>query len=218
MISASHKFIFVHIPKTGGNSLQNSLKPYSEDRFTIKSDKQDGIERFAVRHENSDLLKHASLEDYRCALAPAFFSAALKFTIVRNTWDRMISRYFFKRSNPPYHEDDEKPAEIEFDPKRLLRIVKKRPNPVASFICCEMPDGTRAPIAQHSIDRFIRFERLQADFDCVTSALGIRPERLVQRNASFHRPYFEYYTPALRDEIGRLYAEEIGYFDFRFGA
>ena len=35
MISHKHKFIFVHAPKTAGNSIQNLLQSYSEDIIVI---------------------------------------------------------------------------------------------------------------------------------------------------------------------------------------
>jgi len=33
MISIKHNFIFIHVPKTAGNSFQNILKNYSEDKI-----------------------------------------------------------------------------------------------------------------------------------------------------------------------------------------
>jgi hypothetical protein len=34
MISISHNWLFIHIPRTGGNSVQSVLALYSEDRHT----------------------------------------------------------------------------------------------------------------------------------------------------------------------------------------
>jgi hypothetical protein len=42
MISTSHQFLFVHIPKTGGNSIQTILLPFSDDQKNT-STKQDGV-------------------------------------------------------------------------------------------------------------------------------------------------------------------------------
>src|SRR6266550_1749045 len=50
MISLQKRFLFVHIPKTAGNSIQSSLRDYSEDQLVPLRKEQDGIERFGVRN------------------------------------------------------------------------------------------------------------------------------------------------------------------------
>ena len=94
MISLQKNFLFVHIPKTGGNSIQNILKEYSEDRIVIEYDHQDGVERFGIRNEKYDIYKHATLAQYQKVIEPEIFKKLFKFTVIRNPWDRMISFYF----------------------------------------------------------------------------------------------------------------------------
>lgn len=51
MISIKKKFLFIHVSKTGGNSIQNILWHFAEDKIVAHSKKQDGIERFDVINE-----------------------------------------------------------------------------------------------------------------------------------------------------------------------
>lgn len=94
MVSTSNNFIFVHIPKTGGNSIQNILKNYSEDIIIKDFNHQDGVERFGLRNNNFNYKKHSTLLDYKKILGKNLFEQMFKFTLVRNPWDRMISYYF----------------------------------------------------------------------------------------------------------------------------
>src|SRR5581483_11504032 len=50
MISFQKRFLFVHVPKTAGNSIQSVLRDYSEDELVALRGEQDGIERFGLRN------------------------------------------------------------------------------------------------------------------------------------------------------------------------
>ena len=72
MISHKHKFIFVHIPKTGGTSI--------ESLFIRNAHIKDVPgKHHMVRNLDGELLKK-------------YFA----FTFVRNPWDRMVSYYKFR--------------------------------------------------------------------------------------------------------------------------
>ena len=50
MISFQKSFLFIHIPKTAGNSIQSVLRDYSEDQLVASRKEQDGIERFGLHN------------------------------------------------------------------------------------------------------------------------------------------------------------------------
>ena len=68
MISFQKCFLFVHIPKTAGNSIQSVLRDYSEDQLIALRNEQDGIERFGLRNPKYKIKKHSTLGEYHDAL------------------------------------------------------------------------------------------------------------------------------------------------------
>src|SRR5947208_3472620 len=94
MISFQKRFLFVHIPKTAGNSIQTILQDYSEDKLLALRPEQDGVERFGLRNPKYELKKHSTLAEYRTALGEEEFRGLYKFASVRNPWDRMVLLYF----------------------------------------------------------------------------------------------------------------------------
>lgn len=86
MISKTLKFIFIHIPKTGGNSLQWYLRECSDHKVIRRGNvlgPTDGIDLVG-------LLKHKKKYNNN-----TFF----KFCIVRNPYDRALSMFFFENPN-----------------------------------------------------------------------------------------------------------------------
>ena len=93
MISHKHKFLFIHVPKTGGNAVQSVLKEYSENKIMTKRD-QDGIDRFGVVDDANPLLrKHSTMRDY-ISVYEDETKDYLKFVVIRNPFDKIVSHYF----------------------------------------------------------------------------------------------------------------------------
>ena len=83
MISHTHKFIFIHIPKTGGTSIESVLG----DR---------GISLQGPKNFNSVYHKHIAAPRLRILLGTEY-NKYFRFSIVRNPWDWLVSLYEYCR-------------------------------------------------------------------------------------------------------------------------
>jgi len=200
MISFQKRFLFVHIPKTAGNSIQSALRDYSEDQLVALRKEQDGIERFGLRNPNYKIKKHSTLGEYRDALGSEQFRNLYKFTCVRNPWDRMVSYYFTPTQNPE-----------TWDRKRFREIISKAVS-VADYL--RLDPGEEDPFA--NVDYIMRFENLADDFRTVCETLGISPVTLPRYNRSSREHYSKYYDEELRHLVQTRFAAEIERFGYTF--
>ncbi len=199
MISFSKSFLFVHIPKTAGNSIQNILRDHSEDRIVAKG-AQDGIERFEVESQGRDLVKHSTLADYYRELGAEVADAMFKFACVRNPWDRLVSGYF-----SPHRR------ETEWNARRFRKFVEKDVLPLRDY-CTLGARDQGSPFA--NLDFVIRFERLNEDFAEVCGRLDIPRVELPVRNQSSRKGAADYLDAKLVGWIAERFADEIDYFGF----
>jgi hypothetical protein len=200
MISFQKRFLFVHIPKTAGNSIQSVLRDYSEDQLVALRNEQDGIERFGLRNPKYKIKKHSTLSEYRDALGDERFRTLYKFTCVRNPWDRMVSYYFTPTQNPE-----------TWDRRKFRAIISKAVS-VADYLRLDSGEGN--PFA--NVDYIMRFENLADDFRAVCTAIGISPVTLPQYNCSSREHYAKYYDDELREFVRTRFAAEIERFNYRF--
>jgi hypothetical protein len=200
MISLQKQFLFVHIPKTAGNSIQTILRHYSEDEIISSRPSQDGIERFGVQNANYKIKKHSTLAEYRAALGEEQFRRLYKFACVRNPWDRMISYYFTPGQR-----------RVEWDRHAFKKFVSKTPS-VADYLRLE--EAEVDPFC--NVNRVMRFENLAEDFRTVCSELDIPLAPLPQYNRSEREHFSKYYDGELRALVERRFALEIERFGYAF--
>lgn len=200
MISFQKRFLFVHIPKTAGNSIQSVLREYSEDQLVALRKEQDGVERFGLRNPRYQIKKHSTLAEYRAALGEADFGNLYKFTCVRNPWDRMVSYYFTPTQ-----------ATEAWDKKKFSRIVSSALS-VGEYL--QLDKDEKDPFA--NVNCVMRFESLPDDFRRVCTALNISPVALPQYNRSNRKHYSRYYDNNLRELVRKRFVAEIERFGYAF--
>jgi len=200
MISFQRRFLFVHIPKTAGNSIQSVLRDYSEDELVALRSEQDGIERFGLHNPKYKIKKHSTLAEYRAALGEGRFIELYKFACVRNPWDRMVSYYFTPTQNT-----------VAWDPKKFRKVIDKA-LPATDYLRLDERDND--PF--ENVNYIMRFENLVDDFRNVCNALGISPTALPQYNRSNREHYSRYYNDELRELVRARFAAEVERFGYTF--
>ncbi|MCP3932321.1 MAG: sulfotransferase family protein [Bacteroidetes bacterium] len=216
MLSINRKFLFIHVPKTAGNSIQNILQHYSEDEIVAIADHHDGIERFEVRNKKYSYRKHSNLSHYRSILDPEIYKSLYKFAVVRNPWDRMISYYFSPNRGV-----------VTWDRKSFLSLLKSV-TPVRQYIIeqplldrallkigLERPNARKKKL-DSDIDYIMKFERLGEDFKILCEHLKIPYIPIPRRNASSREHYSEYYDQELIELVRVKYSDEIEFGNYKF--
>ena len=106
IISHGRRFIFVHIPKTGGTALALALEARAmKDDILIgdtpKARARRG--RLAGVKTAGRLWKHATLADIDGLVTPDDLAGLFVLTLVRNPWDRIVSYYHWLRGQSFAH-------------------------------------------------------------------------------------------------------------------
>lgn len=100
IISHRHRYIFVHIPKTGGTSLTLALEARVGRDDIILSDTPKGRNRrrrVQGTPSRGRLWKHSTLADIEGLVDPAIFADYLLVATVRNPWARAVSYHRWLR-------------------------------------------------------------------------------------------------------------------------
>jgi hypothetical protein len=212
-ISHRHKCIFVHIPKTGGTSVERALGIFADWRQENRALMFGRIASDAIRTRGflSRFLQHLTLPQIR-ELAPAeAIRGYVSFSVVRNPWDRMVSTY----ASPDSHlVDTARRAGIEITGLdfadflqavgRLEHIHLQAQN---AFIC-----DTHGRLL---VDRVLRFESLSSEFSRLCRDLSFQGT-LGYHNRSNRKPYRCYYDDRSRRIVAATYRRDIELFGYRF--
>lgn len=227
MICREFQCLFVHVPKTAGQSVEQFFMDrlgldWDADREKVLLGDNDDPTR------GTEKLAHLSASEYLdCGFIERDeFDRLFKFSFVRNPFERIVSEYRYRN----------------YFQHRSFRdfVLNKLPDP-------GWDDKYRHVMPQydmlHDADgrllvEFVgRFENLQADFDAVCRGLGIEDSALPHRNPSNKksrnlkrrlrnalfrngendkRHYTEFYDDETLEAVKRLYRKDIDTFGYTF--
>jgi hypothetical protein len=180
------RFVFVHINKTGGSSIEKAL---------------------GLRFEHKTALEKVE------ELGRSTWDARFTFSFVRSPWDKVVSHYAYRlKTNQTglaesrmSFPDWVAAAYRDRDPRYY--DIPKMFMPQVDWI--SGPDGSVL------VDFVGRFETLATDFAKVCSTLGIKAP-LPHTNASPRGPYREYYDATSREIVASAFAADLDAFGYVF--
>jgi hypothetical protein len=198
MISFEKNFLFVHIKRTGGTSVESVLDKYSEDRICLR--RRD--ENFEVRNDELKTRKHSPLSQYKEVIPKEKYDNLFKFTIIRNTWERVFSYYNYYIYT----------RRLPFDRMQFIEFIQKRVQPIRWYICCDDSEQLN-----WNMNMFLHFEDLAEHFKVLCKKIDIPHQDLPFINKLEYSHYTDYIDDRIRNLIGEKFKEEIEFFDFEFG-
>jgi len=215
MISHKHNFIFIHIPKCGGTSVELALlknegiqmKNYDQDDLNFLSENQKQKYRIGYNYKGTTT-QHRKIDEYKHNNEKKYFT----FTFIRNPWERFLSEYFYILKCRPKDQKLRKrfPSFKDFvKGKHEKEMYDSHDIPQIDFVL---------NASKYKMINFIgRCEDMQTDFDYVCKKLNICKIKLPYRNPTKHKHYTEYYDDETRQIVAKKYAKDIEYFGYKFG-
>jgi hypothetical protein len=207
MISDKYKSVFVHIPKTGGQSVEDlflrlhglTWETRAPLLLRFNPDPSSGPERLA----------HLTANEYLAFnyLDKTDFQSYFKFSFVRNPWSRLVSDYRY-RQEPGFF------SFREFVTKRLPERDSYSDSYRHIMPQCDFLYDTNG---RQLVDFIGKTENIAEDFSVVAEKLRLPEISLPHLNSSGDkRHYSTYYDYELVELVGNLYAEDVKRFNYTF--
>lgn len=216
LLSLKHKFLFVHIAKTGGTSIRNTLSRYKwDDPYRIPQFICSRISALTGHRIGAKFPRHAKLIAAKEMLPADVFNELFKFGFVRNPWDLQVSSY--------HHIRRERPGLIsqinDFEDFLRWKFDPERPPQYHADMSTELQIDYLVDLHGQRIADFVgRYEFFAEDFEEACHRIGIPGPKLAHdRKANDRRKdYREYYTDTTAEMVARHYEPDIRAFAYRF--
>ena len=213
IISPGRRYIFVHIPKTGGTALALALEARARADDILIGDTPKAQRRKARLkgvQTAGRLWKHSTLADIDGLAGTEQIADSFCFTLVHNPWDRMVSYYHWLRGQGFNHPAVALAKALDFS--GFLNHPQTRASLTAWPYGRYMRDATGA----ERCAAYIRLEHFDADAAPLWAHLGFRLT-LEKANASERgQDYRAYYSDSDAKLLVDLCAEDIGRFGYSF--
>lgn len=233
LISHEHKFIFIHIGKTGGTSIEKALCAYLDKDFEETKKDPEG-----------NWWKHIWAKGMRRRVGHETWNDYFTFAFVRNPYDMILSLYSMYTQYPEYINPDDHPdlyhpwnqyknfptfvramGRREHEPdnkwrhqldklgaKTTMQVWDSLKNLQTSYLTesWKGEDGEGTIL----VDFVGRYERLQEDFDKVCDQVGIPRIELPVQGATKHKPFSDLYDKEMRKVVRKHFQVDIDRFGY----
>jgi hypothetical protein len=194
-ISHKYKFIFIHIPSTAGTSICSIW----EGALLKEICKDNGV--VGGSHKTALDIKKAFQKE---------FDEYYKFCVVRNPFDRFISKFFFKRYSPInqiYFDWNDREAQALLP--QLYWITGHKEQQLDDKTSYARPDAHYGEII---IDKVIRFENMIDELRIVFNKLGVPVD--VDNMPNFHKLHAPvsrecYLNDIMRSVVSYMYRDDL---------
>ena len=213
IISKARKYVFVHIPKTGGTAMTLALEGRAAKDDIIIGDTPKARQRrkrLDALTPRGRLWKHSTLADIDGIVSAQDLSEMFCFTLVRNPWDRAVSYYHWLQGQSFDH-----PA-VFLAKTKTFEAFMRDPETVASFRNSPAPFYMIGADGVEHCDAYVRIEHLKSDLKPFNEHLGFDLTVGHANRSERDSDYRKYYDDALAEFVSALCAEDIARFGYRF--
>lgn len=216
IISRGRRYVFVHIPKTGGTALTLALEARAMKDDILIGDTPKARARKGRLQDlpvKGRLWKHATLADIDGLVTAEELAAFFTVTLVRNPWDRVVSYYHWLRGQSFAH-----PA-VGLAKTNDFSGFLNHPQTRTALRLWPAEAYMRDSAGVERASLYIRVEHLATDIAPFEVHLGFRLPPLARVNASERaRDWRGYYSEADAALVAELCAPDIDRFAYRFDA
>ena len=206
-ISDSHKFIFIHIRKSAGGSIGNTLKPTS---IVIKKDLKSKIKgrilKLETNYKKYPFRQHCSILEVKNVVPKGIYDDYFKFAFVRNPYTRLVSEYEYIKRRPD-HGRHKKVIKMDFQQYILYQSKRVDAHQI------NMLTNKKGELEMNFIGKF---ENLQEDWNYVCDKLNLASTSLIHQKKASKVSYSDYYNEENKDLVTRLWQNDLETFDYNY--
>lgn len=214
ILSRGRRFIFIHIPKTGGTALALALEARAMKDDVLIGDTPKARARKARwqgAKAQGRLWKHATLSDIAGLASDQEIADFFTFTLVRNPWDRMVSYYHWLRGQGFAH-----PA-VGLAKALSFSGFLNHPQTRAALALWPARAYMTDRFGQERASLYVRLEHLADDLRPFEAHAGLRLGPITVANESTRpRDWRPSYSDADAALVADLCAEDIARFGYGF--
>lgn len=212
MINRDLRFVFIHIPKNAGTSIEYALFSTFKSEYNLEERAHKKMNNGKPNYKGLSFLvggefyrmfgarkraapQHRLLHEYKNV--EGFFS----FAFVRNPWARALSLYKYGLGRGFFNKS------VTFE-----EFLREFPHPQ----WLDRYHDKKQIEYVRNVNFVGKVENLQEDFNTVSQVLSIKPVDIPRTNITSQEHYSKSYNATTRDLVAKLFFQDIEKFDYKF--